>query len=94
MKLKPLFDRVVLEIVEKEEQVKGGIILPTVAQEKSQIAKVIAVGDGTLPDGKSVEMQVKAGNKVLFSKYSGTEIEENGKKYIVIRQADILAVID
>ena len=92
MKLKPLFDRVVLEIVEKEEQVKGG--MPTVAQEKSQIAKVIAVGDGTLPDGKSVEMQVKAGNKVLFSKYSGTEIEENGKKYIVIRQADILAVID
>lgn len=94
MEIKPLFDRVVLEIVENEEQVKGGIILPTVAQEKSQIAKVVAIGNGALPDGKNVDMQVKVGDKVLFSKYAGTEIEEKGKKYIVIRQADILAVLD
>ena len=94
MKIKPLFDRVVLEIVEKQEQVKGGIILPTVAQDKSQIAKVVAIGNGVLPEGKNVEMQVNVGDKVLFSKYAGTEIEEDGKKYIVIRQADILAVLN
>ena len=94
MKIKPLFDRVVLEVCENQEEVKGGIILPKVAQEKSQVAFVIAVGTGALPDGKSVEMQVKIGDKVLFAKYSGTEIEENGKTYIVIRQADILAVVE
>ena len=92
--MKPLFDRVVLELKENQEEVKGGIILPKVAQEKSQLATVIAVGNGDLPDGKKVEMQVKKGDKVLFAKYSGTEIEENGKKYIIIRQADILAVVD
>ncbi len=94
MKIKPLFDRVVLEPIKNEEEVKGGIILPSASQEKSQVALVVAVGTGDLPDGKNVSMQVKVGNKVLFAKYSGTEIEECGKKFIVIRQADILAVID
>lgn len=92
--MKPLFDRVVLELVDKGEEVKGGIILPSVAQEKSQIAKVIEVGSGELPDGKSAKMQVKKGDKVIFAKYTGTEIEEKGRKYIIVRQADILAVLD
>lgn len=92
--MKPLFDRVVLQLLENQEEVKGGIILPAVAQEKSQLAKVIAIGTGDLPDGKKVEMQVKKGDKVLFAKYAGTEIEENGKKFVVIRQADILAIVD
>ncbi len=94
MKIKPLFDRVVIEPCKEEEGVKGGIILPSVAQDKSQLAKVVAIGNGVLPEGKSVEMQVSIGDKVLYAKYSGTEIEEKGKKYIVIRQADILAVIE
>ena len=94
MKIKPLFDRVVLEPINAEEEVKGGIILPAVAQEKSQLATVVAIGSGDLPDGKKVSMQVKANDKVLYAKYSGTEIEENGKKYIVIRQADILAIVE
>ena len=94
MKIKPLFDRVVLELIKDEEEVKGGIILPAVAKDKSQLAKVVAVGSGDLPDGKKAPMQVKENDKVLFAKYSGTEIEEKGKKYIVIRQADILAVIE
>ena len=92
--MKPIFDRVVLQVLENQEEVKGGIILPAVAQEKSQIAKVIAVGTGDLPDGKKVEMQVKVGDKVVYAKYSGTEIEENGKKFVIIRQADILAIVD
>ena len=94
MKIKPLFDRVVLELCQNQEEVVGGIILPKVAQEKSQVALVVAVGTGDLPDGKKVDMQVSKGDKVLFAKYSGTEIEEDGKKYIVIRQADILAVVE
>ena len=92
--MKPLFDRVVLQLLENQEEMKGGIILPAVAQEKSQIAKVIEIGTGDLPDGKKVEMQVKKGDKVLFAKYAGTEIEEKGKKFVVIRQADILAIVD
>jgi len=92
--MKPLFDRVVLSPLEAEEEIKGGIIIPTVAQEKSQLGTVIAVGSGDLPDGKKAEMQVKVGDKVLYAKYTGTEIEEKGKKFVVIRQADILAIMD
>ena len=92
--MKPLFDRVVLELLENQEEIKGGIILPAVAQEKSQLAKVKEVGSGDLPDGKKVEMQVKKGDKVLFAKYTGTEIEHNGKKLVIIRQADILAIVE
>lgn len=94
MKLKPLFDRVVLLPKEKEEKTNLGIILPTVAQEKSQIAKVVAVGEGGLPDGKEMKMKVKPGDMVLYAKYSGTEFEEDGKKYIIVRQSDILAVLE
>ena len=92
--MKPIFDRVVLELVEKEEEMKGGIILPSVAQDKSQIAKVVEIGSGELPDGKKVNMQVKRGDRVIFAKYTGTEVEEKGKKYVIVRQADILAVLD
>lgn len=94
MKLKPLFDRVVLEIQEKETESKMGIILPNLAKEKSQIAKVVAVGEGGLFDGQKVEMKVKVGDMVLYAKYSGTEFEDDGKKYIIIRQADILAIVE
>lgn len=92
--MKPLFDRVVLSPLEAEEEIKGGIILPAVAQEKSQLGTVVAIGSGDLPDGKKAEMQVKVGDKVLYAKYTGTEIEEKGKKFVVIRQADILAIMD
>lgn len=94
MKLKPLFDRVVLEPKDKETETKTGIILPSTSEEKSQIAKVVAVGEGGLFDGKKVEMKVKVGDTVLYAKYSGTEFSSDGKKYIIIRQADILAIIE
>jgi len=94
MKLKPLFDRVIIEHKEESKATQGGIILPSVSQEKSQIARVVAVGEGGLPDGKEMKMKVKVGDTVLYAKYSGTELEQNGKKYIVIRQADILAVVE
>ena len=94
MKIKPLFDRVVLLPKENETETKGGIILPTAAQEKSQMASVVAVGEGGEIDGKKVTMQVKVGDKVLYAKYSGTEITVDDKKYVVVRQSDILAVIE
>lgn len=94
MKIKPLFDRVVLLPKENEIETKGGIILPTAAQEKSQMANVVAVGEGGEIDGKKVTMQVKVGDKVLYAKYSGTEITVEDKKYVVVRQSDILAVIE
>lgn len=94
MKIKPLFDRVVILPLENESETKGGILLPMAAQEKSQIAKVVAVGSGENFDGKNVGMQVKEGDKVLYGKFSGTEITVDEIKYVVIRQTDILAVID
>ena len=94
MKIKPLFDRVVLLPKENETETKGGIILPTAAQEKSQMANVVAVGEGGEIDGKKVTMQVKVGDKVLYAKYSGTEITVDDKKFVVVRQSDILAVIE
>ncbi len=92
MKLQPLFDRVLLE-PKKAEESKGGILLPSVAQDKSQIAKVVAVGEGGTADGKDVKMLVKVGDEVLYSKYAGVEIEDGDKKYVVVRQSDILAII-
>ena len=92
MKLQPLFDRVLLE-PKKAEESKGGILLPSVAQDKSQIAKVVAVGEGGTADGKDVKMLVKVGDEVHYSKYAGDEIEDGDKKYVVVRQSDILAII-
>ena len=94
MKLKPLFDKVVIEQIEAEERTKSGIILPSAAQEKQQMAKVLAVGPGGLVDGKDVTMQVKVGDKVLYSKYSGSEFKLDGKDVVILRQSDILAIVE
>ena len=94
MKLKPLADRVVIKMVEAEETTKSGIILTSAAQEKPQVAEVIEVGPGGLVDGKEVEMIVKPGQRVITSKYSGTEIKLDGEENIVVRQSDILAIVE
>ncbi len=94
MKLKPLSDRVVIKMIEAEETTKSGIILTGSAKEKPQVAEVIAVGPGGNVDGKEVVMQVKAGDKVITSKYSGTEVKCDGEEYIVVRQNDILAIVE
>lgn len=94
MKLKPLSDRVVIKMVEAEETTAGGIILAGSAKEKPQIAEVLAVGPGGVVDGKEVIMQVKVGDKVITSKYSGTEVKIDGEELIIVRQNDILAVVD
>ena len=94
MKLKPLSDRVVIKMVEVEETTAGGIILAGSAKEKPQVAEVLAVGPGGVVDGKEVVMQVKVGDKVITSKYSGTEVKIDGEELIIVRQGDILAVVD
>ena len=94
MKLKPLSDRVVLKQLEAEETTKSGIILPDAAQEKPQQAEVIAVGPGGVVDGKEVAMQVKKGQEVIYSKYAGTEIKLDGEEFIIVKQNDILAVVE
>ena len=94
MKLVPLFDRVVLKQLVAEETTKSGIVLPGQAKEKPQQAEVIAVGPGGDVDGKEVTMQVKVGDQVIFSKYSGTEVKTDDAEYIIVKQNDILAVIE
>lgn len=94
MKLVPLSDRVVLKQLEAEETTKSGIILTGSAQEKPQEAEVIAVGPGGLADGKEVVMQVKAGDKVIYSKYAGNEVKLDGEEYIIVKQNDILAIVE
>ena len=95
MKLKPLGDRVVLKQLEAEETTASGIVLPGKDKEKPQQAEVIAVGPGGVVDGKEIKMEVKKGQKVIYSKYAGTEVElEKDDKVIIVRQSDILAVID
>lgn len=94
MTLKPLSDRVVIKMVEAEETTASGIILTGSAKEKPQVAEVLAVGPGGIVDGKEVVMQVKVGDKVIYSKYSGTEVEVEEEKYVVVKQNDILAVIE
>ena len=94
MKLVPLGDRVVLKQLEAEETTKSGIVLPGQAQEKPQQAEVIAVGPGGVVDGKEVKMKVEAGNKVIYSKYAGTEVKLDGEEYIIVKQNDILAIVE
>ena len=94
MKLKPLSDRVILKMLEAEETTKGGIILTSAAKEKPEVAEVIAVGPGGLVDGKEVVMTVKAGDKVIMSKYAGTEVKVDGEEYTIVRQSDILAIVE
>ena len=93
MKLVPLGDKVVLKQLEAEETTKSGIVLPGQAQEKPQQAEVIAVGPGGIVDGKEVEMQVAVGDKVIYSKYAGTEVKLDGEEFIVVRQNDIVAKV-
>ncbi|HIT02216.1 MAG TPA: co-chaperone GroES [Candidatus Enterenecus merdae] len=94
MTLKPLSDRVILKAVEAEETTKGGIILTSSAKEKPEMAEVVAVGPGGMVDGKEITMTVKPGDKVLTSKYSGTEVKVDGEEYTIVRQGDILAVVE
>ena len=94
MKLIPLADRVVVKLVEAEEKTKTGIILTAAAQEKPQVAEVVAVGPGGIIDGKEVTMTVKVGDKVITSKYSGTEVKFGGEEYIIVKQNDILAIVE
>ena len=94
MKLRPLGDRVVLKYQEAEEKTQSGIILPDSAREKPQGAVVTAVGPGKCEDGKEVEMQVKAGDKVIFSKYAGTEIKLDEEEYVIVGQNDIIAIVE
>lgn len=92
--IKPLSDRVVIKMIEAEETTKSGIILSAGSKEKPQIAEVISVGPGGIVDGEKVEMQVKKGDKVITSKYSGTEVKYEGEEYIIVKQSDILAIVE
>ena len=94
MTVKPLFDKVVVESLEMEEKTSSGFILPSASQEKQQMAKIIAVGPGGVIDGKEIVMQVKVGDTVLYSKYAGNEFKVDGKELTIIRQSDILAIVE
>ena len=94
MNIKPLADRVVIKMVEAEETTKSGIILAGSAKEKPEVAEIVAVGPGGIVDGKEVKMELKIGDKVLISKYAGTEVKLDGTEYTILRQADVLAIID
>lgn len=94
MKIKPLEDRVVVESLEAEEKTSGGIYLPDTAKEKPQIGKIIAIGPGKVSDaGKKIAMEVKVGDKILYGKYSGSEVTIDDKDYLIMRESDILAII-
>ncbi len=94
MKLKPLADRVVIKMMEAEERTKSGLILTGSAKEKPEVAEIVEVGPGGLVDGKEVKMVVKKGQKVITSKYSGTEVKVDGEEYTIVRQSDILAIVE
>ena len=94
MNLKPLADRVIIKLVEAEETTKGGIILTAAAKEKPEIAEVLAVGPGGMVDGNEVVMTVKVGDKVITGKYSGTQVKVDGEEVTIVRQSDILAIVE
>lgn len=94
MKIKPLADRVVIKMQEAEETTKSGIILAGSAKEKPEIAEIVAVGPGGIVDGKEVKMELRVGDKVLTSKYSGTEVKIDDEEYTILRQSDVLAIVD
>ncbi len=94
MTIKPLADRVVIKMTAAEETTKSGIILTAAAQEKPQVAEVVAVGPGGVVDGKEVTMYLKVGDKVLLSKYAGTEVKLDGEQYTILKQSDILAIVE
>ena len=94
MKIRPLADRIVIKKVEAEEKTASGIVLPGAAKEQPQIAEVVEVGPGGIVDGKEITMEVKIGDKVIFQKYSGTEVKLEGQEYTILRQSEILAVVE
>ncbi len=94
MNIKPLADRVVIKMIEAEETTKSGIILAGSAKEKPQVAEVVAVGPGGVVDGKEVKMELAVGNRVLTSKYAGTEVKVDGVEYTILRQSDVLAIVE
>ncbi len=94
MNIKPLADRIVIKMVDVQETTQGGIVLPGSAKEKPQVAEVLAVGPGGVVDGKEIKMELKVGDKVLMNKYSGTEVKIDGAEYIILRQADVLAIVE
>ncbi len=95
MKIRPLHDRVIVERVDEDEKTKGGIIIPDTAKEKPVEGKVMAVGDGKVADdGKKIPLEVKAGDRVLFGKYAGTEIQIEGEEHIIMREDDIIAIVE
>ena len=94
MNIKPLADRVVIKMLESEESTKSGILLAGTAKEKPQMAEVIAVGPGGVVEGKEVKMELSVGDKVIMSKYAGTEVKFDGQEYIILRQSDILAKVE
>lgn len=94
MNIKPLGDRVVIKIVKKEEKTKGGIVLPDTAKEKPQRGEVVAVGSGEIIDGKKVPLEVKVGDQIIFSKYAGTEVKLDDQEYLILKQSDVLAVVE
>jgi len=94
MKIRPLADRVVIRKVEAEERTASGIVLPGTAKEQPQIAEVVEVGPGGLVDGKEIKMELKVGDRVIFQKYSGTEVKLEGQEYTILRQNDVLAIVE
>jgi len=92
--IRPLGDRVVIELVEQEETTASGIVLPDSAQEKPQEGKVVAVGSGAIVDGKKVELEVKENDRIIFSKFAGTEVKYEDKEYLILRENDILAIVE
>ena len=94
MNIKPLADRVVIKMTKAEETTKSGIILAGTAKEKPQVAEIVAVGPGGIVDGKEIKMELKVGDKVLLSKYAGTEVKVDGEEYTILRQSDVLAIVE
>ena len=94
MKIKPLGERVVIKMLEAEETTKSGIVLPGTAKEKPQVAEIVAVGPGGMVDGKEIKMEVQVGDKVLISKYAGTEVKLDDVEYTILKQSDILAIVE
>jgi len=93
MNIKPLGDRIVIKVLEKEERTKGGIVLPDTAKEKPQKGEVLAIGSGEIVDGQKVPLEVKVGDNIIFSKYAGTEIKIDDVEYLILRQSDVLAIL-
>lgn len=94
MNIKPLGDRILVKVIESEETTKSGIVLPGTAKEKPMQGEVLAVGSGEMIDGKKVPLELKKGDKIIYSKYAGTEVKVDGNEYLIIRQSDVLAVIE